>query len=370
MTRPLVALNGVSKVYPSTHRSHSRLKGWWSALTGTRQSGNAVLSDIDLQIFPGESVAIVGENGAGKSTLLKLVAGVLNASTGDIQRAGTMGALLELGAGFHPDYSGRRNALLACGLMGVVPEEAEANLTEIIEFSGLAEKIDEPVKHYSSGMIVRLGFAVMAQSRPDLLVSDEVLAVGDVAFQRKCIAWLERYLADGGTLLLVSHSVYHAQKLCQRACWLHRGAIELSGDVFEVAQAYLAHHERKIQRRLTPNQDRIVCSDLALEGVCADQLTANQQLVFCCHLNEMSSVRLQLCRTDGAIIAALVLDLHAGRNRMDCQLPDLLPGQYLLEVVPLDAQSKLNGVASRLSVRVVGQSREFGSLRLARAWGR
>jgi lipopolysaccharide transport system ATP-binding protein len=159
----------------------------------------------------------IGENGAGKSTLLKIVAGVIEPTRGRITVGGRVGALLELGSGFHPDYTGLANIDLAAALLGLVPAEIAEKRDEIIAFADIGEHINDPIKHYSSGMVVRLGFAVATTLAPDVLITDEVLAVGDESFQKKCVAWMENYLAGGGTLLLCSHSMYHVQKLCRSA---------------------------------------------------------------------------------------------------------------------------------------------------------
>jgi lipopolysaccharide transport system ATP-binding protein len=204
-----------------------------------------VLQGVSFEIRRGESLGLIGANGAGKSTLLKLISGVLTPTNGTIALNGKVGALLELGAGFHPDYSGRDNIALAAALHGITGANLREFTPKIIAFADIGNYIDEPIKHYSSGMIVRLGFAIIATLKPDLLITDEVLAVGDESFQKKCIAWMQNYLDGGGTLILVSHSMYHIQKLCKRACWLRDGRVEMLGDVFDVTQAYLAWHERK-----------------------------------------------------------------------------------------------------------------------------
>ena len=134
---------------------------------------------------------------------------------------------------------------MSAALHGLDTAELRRRLPEIIEFADIGRYIDEPVKHYSSGMVVRLGFAVIASMKPDLLITDEVLAVGDESFQKKCVQWMQDYLAGGGTLILVSHSMYHIQKLCRHACWLRNGELAMAGDVFDVTQAYLAYHEGK-----------------------------------------------------------------------------------------------------------------------------
>src|SRR4030095_290065 len=187
-------------------------------------------------------LGVIGENGAGKSTLLKIVAGVAPPTRGSVQVNGRVGALLELGSGFHPDYTGLANIDLAAALLGLAPDEIDEKRDEIIAFADLSEHINDPIKHYSSGMVVRLGFAVATALRPHILITDEVLAVGDESFQKKCIAWMEEYLSDGGTLLLCSHSMYHIQKLCRHALWLKGGRVERYGNAADVTQAYLVYH--------------------------------------------------------------------------------------------------------------------------------
>src|SRR5206468_3640080 len=156
-----------------------------------------------------------------------------------------VGALLELGSGFHPEYSGLANIDLAAALLGLTPAEIAAKRDEIVAFADIGEHIHDPIKYYSSGMVVRLGFAVATALKPDILVTDEVLAVGDESFQKKCVAWMENYLATGGTLLFCSHSMYHIQKLCSSAMWLKDGQVVHHGPAAEVCQAYLAYHEEK-----------------------------------------------------------------------------------------------------------------------------
>ena len=242
----LAEIKGVSKVYPKVHKPSDRLAAFASLLIGREPShGTEVLHDINFEVMRGASVGIVGENGAGKSTLLKILTGVIEPTRGTVTSHGNIAAMLELGAGFQPDFSGLDNVRMKAALMGLSKTELDERLDDILEFADIGEYIHEPVKHYSSGMVVRLGFAVITACRPDLLITDEVLAVGDESFQKKCIRWIEDYMKQGGTLLLVSHSMYVVQKLCKKAVWIHEGTIKKFGDVFPVTQAYLAWHERR-----------------------------------------------------------------------------------------------------------------------------
>ena len=242
----VVKIEGVSKVYPRVHRSHERLQAFVSLLFGREpEHGARVLRDINLDVVRGQSLGIIGENGAGKSTLLKVLTGVIQPTHGHVSVNGKIAAMLELGAGFQPDFSGMDNVRMKASLMGLGAQELNERLDDILAFADIGEYIHEPVKHYSSGMVVRLGFAVITACRPDLLITDEVLAVGDESFQKKCIRWIEQFMKQGGTLLLVSHSMYVVQKLCQKALWIHDGNAKQYGDVFPVTQAYLSWHERR-----------------------------------------------------------------------------------------------------------------------------
>ena len=197
----------------------------------------------------GASLGIIGENGAGKSTLLKIVAGVIQPTRGRVAVNGRVGALLELGSGFHPEYTGLANIDLAAALLGLAPAEIAAKRDEIIAFADIGEHIHDPIKHYSSGMVVRLGFAVATALRPDVLITDEVLAVGDESFQKKCIAWMERYLARRrhAAAVLAQH-VPHPEALPARAVAASDGSVERYGPAMDVTQAYLAYHEEKSAR--------------------------------------------------------------------------------------------------------------------------
>ena len=228
--RRLVHLTNAGKDYPKVDKGAGRLKLVFNLLRGRRSpSVFRALQDVNLDLWTGDSVAIIGENGAGKSTLLKIIAGVIVPSHGAIETTGNISALLELGSGFHPEYTGLENIELAAALVGLSTTEIRAKREEIIAFADIGTHITEPIKHYSSGMIVRLGFAVATALSPDLLITDEVLAVGDESFQKKCDAWIEAYLGQGGALLLCTHSMYHVQKLCRTAVWLKDGRVESSG---------------------------------------------------------------------------------------------------------------------------------------------
>lgn len=187
------------------------------------------LKDVDVTIEAGTTIGLIGHNGSGKSTLLKTLGGIIEPSSGVVRVRGRVASLLELGAGFHPDLTGRENIFLNASLLGMSRAETAARFDEIVEFSGIAEFIDTQVKFYSSGMYVRLAFAVAIHTEPDILLVDEVLAVGDEAFQRKCLDRIRQFQSEGRTIILVTHSMAQVLDFCDRAVLLHHGEVELDG---------------------------------------------------------------------------------------------------------------------------------------------
>src|SRR6478752_7110570 len=192
------------------------------------------LRDIDLEIYSGSTVGLIGPNGSGKSTLLKLIGGILQPTTGTVEHRGRLAALLELGAGFHPDLTGRENVFLNASILGLSRKQTAKYFDEIVDFSGIEQFIDTQVKFYSSGMYVRLAFAVAVHVDPDVLLVDEVLAVGDEPFQRKCMDRIRQFQHEGRTIVLVSHSADQVGDLCDRAVLLRNGVID-TDDVPSVA---------------------------------------------------------------------------------------------------------------------------------------
>ena len=196
------------------------------------------LDGVSFEVGRGEAFGLIGGNGSGKSTLLKVVAGILKPTSGRVAVSGRISALIELGAGFHPEISGRENVFINAAVLGLERAEVARRFDSIVEFAGLGDFIDEPVKNYSSGMYVRLGFAVAVHTDPDVLLVDEVLAVGDEAFAHKCLRRIEEHLGRGGTLLFVSHSLSLVEELCDRVLWLERGTPRLQGPPRRVIDAY------------------------------------------------------------------------------------------------------------------------------------
>jgi lipopolysaccharide transport system ATP-binding protein len=203
------------------------------------------LKDLTHEIHRGEVVGVVGGNGAGKSTLLKILSRITEPTEGEVEIHGRVGSLLEVGTGFHPDLTGRENIFLNGAILGMRKSEIERKFDDIVRFAEIDEFIDTPVKHYSSGMYVRLGFAVAAQMEPEILIVDEVLAVGDAHFQRKCLGKLDDVARSGRTVLFVSHNMAAIQRLCTSAVLLERGRLVRAGDVRSIVGAYLSGEARE-----------------------------------------------------------------------------------------------------------------------------
>ena len=204
-----------------------------------RKEKRVVLNDISLKINKGEAVALIGVNGSGKSTLLKLMTKIIFPNKGKIITKGKLTSLLELGAGFHPDFSGRENIYFNASVFGLSKKEIEKRLNSIIEFSELADYIDNPVRTYSSGMYMRLAFSIAINVDADILLIDEILAVGDQHFQEKCLKKMKELRDEGKTMVFVSHSMGTVEDLCDRAIWIKDGKIEMDGKPHDVAQKYL-----------------------------------------------------------------------------------------------------------------------------------
>jgi lipopolysaccharide transport system ATP-binding protein len=213
------------------------------------------LEDVTFGVEPGTAVGIIGENGAGKSTLLKIIAGTTTPTAGSVDVQGVVAAILELGAAFHPEFSGRENAVLYGALMGLNREDMEARLDDIFDFAELGEFIEHPVKSYSTGMAMRLAFAVATHVDPDVLVVDEALAVGDGYFQKKCVDRIREIRDRGTTILFCSHSMYYVSLFCKRALWLRAGRIEMDGPAQEVVNAYEEFLITREKRRLDTKAD-------------------------------------------------------------------------------------------------------------------
>jgi len=245
MPSPALQVEQLGKQYPY-HRYTGDLRQtisqWFKQSKGSDESFWA-LKEVNFALSQGETLGIIGRNGSGKSTLLKILSQITKPTTGRVSLYGRVASLLEVGTGFHPDLTGRENIYLNGSFLGMTRKEISLKLDEIIDFAGIAPFIETPVKHYSSGMYMRLAFAVAAHLEAEILLVDEVLAVGDLSFQQKCLGKMNDLTQDGRTVLFVSHDLGAVNTLCKEAIWLDRGCIQQRGLAVEVIQAYSSHFE-------------------------------------------------------------------------------------------------------------------------------
>lgn len=390
----LVELKGVSKVYPRVHQPRERLRAFLSLLAGRIPGeGAEVLADVDLEIRRGESLGVIGQNGAGKSTLLKILTGVIEPTRGTVRVDARTAAMLELGAGFQPEFSGIDNVRMKASLLGLSDRELEQRLDKILAFADIGQYVYEPVKHYSSGMVVRLGFAVIAASDPELLITDEVLAVGDESFQKKCIRWIDGFIAEGGTLLLVSHSMYLIQKLCRHALWLRDGRVEARGEAHRVTQDYLAWHEARAREEEAQRREargvrgHYAVRSLALRSGDRGEIRElrpgedlSVELVLRSPDGRAPIGMIGVARLDGTPVYGLSTEespdsLRAVEGaedlyRLELEFPSLglLPGHYVLRGHALDPEGMRVCDTAECNLRVVGETRELGLVRLPHRW--
>lgn len=242
MREPVIIFDNLSKSYPLYHHITGGIKNFLfnlpQGLRSLKNSRFEALHDISFQVYKSETLGIIGKNGAGKSTILGLIAGVLKPSRGEVIVKGRISPLLELGAGFHPELTGRENIMLNGVLLGLTRAEVSRKFSEIIEFSELGDFIDQPIRIYSSGMLARLGFSVIAYLDPEILLIDEILAVGDRAFQKKCLEKMDEFKNSGVTIVFVSHSLEDVVRLCDRVAWIENKRIKMIGEAKDVIGYY------------------------------------------------------------------------------------------------------------------------------------
>jgi ABC-type polysaccharide/polyol phosphate transport system ATPase subunit len=351
------------------------------------------LKDVSFTVERGQVFGVVGANGSGKSTLLKLIAGTAKPTSGSIEVDGRISALLELGAGFHPDFTGRENAYLNGSLLGLTRRETEAAMPKIEAFAQLGRFFDAPIKTYSSGMAARLGFAVAVHVDPDVLLVDEVLAVGDEYFQHKCYAKIAEFRGAGKTIVLVSHDIGLIQRLCDRAIWLDQGRVAASGTVRDVATAYhLEVGERELRERALRGEvggrtgsgeiEIVSAKVIGRDGAPKTLLEIGDPASFEIRYRNPASVKdavfgVYVYRDDGTGIYGTntMLDdvavplREAGVVRFAMDSLALLPGGYDVDVAATDRSDRHYDYRQKaLNFRVVGSSREVGIARLPHRW--
>jgi ABC-type polysaccharide/polyol phosphate transport system ATPase subunit len=389
-----IALEGVWKKYRVYGERYRSLKEVAIKRRLGRWEDRWVLRDVDLAVDPGSSFGLVGPNGAGKSTTLKLMARILSPDRGQVRLHGRVSGLIELGAGFQPEYTGRENIFLNGSLLGLTGREIRRRLDRIVAFSELEASIDEPMRTYSSGMQMRLGFAIAANVDPEVLLVDEVLAVGDEAFQRKCIDWLDDFKRQGGTLVLVSHNLGAIRQMCEQAAWIQEGTVRALGSPDEVVSAYLddvrEHRDEQgstaVSATETPAVQLTTVRLLDGQGREVEQVKTGDSLSveigYRCHRHlETPVFGVALYRNDGTYIygsntAVDGVQVPAidrdGKVTLTYPSLPLLSGTYLLTVAifgsPMLHAGAIDFHEQRYRFRVLSSSLEQGLARLGHEW--
>jgi ABC-type polysaccharide/polyol phosphate transport system ATPase subunit len=292
MTEPLVKVDGISKKFCRNLKRSLwyGVKDLGNELVGRRHGGNGKLrrdefwavKDVQFEVMPGECIGLIGHNGAGKTTLLRMLNGLIKPDSGRIEMRGRVGALIALGAGFNPVLTGRENIYISAAVHGLTKKQTDAKIDDIVEFAELGEFIDAPVQSYSSGMAVRLGFAVAVNTEPDILLLDEVLAVGDMAFQTKCLNAIAEFRRRGTAFILVSHNMHSISRYADQVLYLEKGHIAHIGDSLQGVERYLAdmhQADRGVESGLTDwslvhGSGKVVFTRARFRNASGDQVTA------------------------------------------------------------------------------------------------
>ncbi len=261
-------VNGLSKNYPLSSSQWARFRHVFAPGAVRYKHGLWALRDISFSVNKGEAFGIVGSNGSGKSTLLQMIAGILQPTSGSIEVNGRLSALLELGSGFALEFTGRQNVYLNASILGLTREEVEARFETIERFAAIGDFIDQPIRTYSTGMVLRLAFAVVAHVDPEILIVDEALAVGDIVFRQRCMRRIHDLRAGGTTILYVSHDIGDVKALCERCLWLENGKVRALGEADEVVGQYLSEtvQRQRVRDAETP-AERIAASPDAVTGI-------------------------------------------------------------------------------------------------------
>ena len=349
------------------------------------------LHNVNLTVYEGERVGIIGHNGAGKSTLLKLISQITAPSTGSIEMNGRIASMLEVGTGFHPELSGRENIYMNGAILGMTKQEIESKIEDIIEFSEVRQFIDTPVKRYSSGMFVKLAFSVAAHLDSEIMIMDEVLAVGDMAFQKKCLEKMSSVSKDQGrTVLYVSHNMNTIRALCNRCIVLNHGTIIFDGDVEEAISIYLgsALEEKKVydlgpEREPSGSTEDIIFKSLELLNE-SNMITFGDKLRFkisYLQKEEMQNLHFRFCvnlQNMTAIATSMSGKIHTGIGENDCSFEldtsFLAPSKYILKIIalePSEAGSQIrHDVARRaLAFEVVSKNQLHNFVWDTKYWG-
>jgi len=363
VTTPVIVARGVSKKFVTHRQRATSLKERVVTRRAVTDGEFWALRDVDVSIGAGETVGLIGPNGAGKSTTLKILAGILRPTTGDVEVHGRVASLLELGAGFNGELTGRENIFLNAALLGLNKREVTELLDSIITFSEQADRIDDPVKHYSSGEYVKLAFSIAVHVDPDVLLVDEVLAVGDEAFQRKCLAKIAEFQQAGKTILLVTHSLDQVEQLCTRGIVVDKGRVQYDGD-----PAFAVGTLRKIlgtdraadaAEEEAPTggafiHDGVISAEPG--GPRAERLTAGQPAFVRIDVEVLAGTATLPTSVAAVVMGAGDIPVFSMRTGDDQTLP-ATPGRYLVDFV-VASLPRLNGafvLATQVQEPVSGQ---------------
>ena len=353
-----ISVSNLSKSYQIYNTPRDRLKQFvmprLRRLTGKAHKQYFhefwALKDVTFEIKKGETVGIIGRNGSGKSTLLQIICGTLNPTSGSIQTNGRIAALLELGSGFNPEFTGRENVYMNASVLGLTNQEIDERFDKIVAFADIGDFVEQPVKTYSSGMMVRLAFAVIAHVDADILVIDEALAVGDVVFTQKCMRFLRKFM-DQGTVLFVSHDSASIINLCQHALWLNKGKIEHIGIAKDVVQSYTQFTLQEIygeKIRLTPvTKDESVDNLVEGEQLISEDIDKKNSVSYFTQLDESSGWKTGKAN----IISVRLLD------NFGCDSPLLTGGEIVsLEIIAIAHESIYSPILGWFVKDRLGQS--------------
>jgi len=356
-----VEVAGVSKRFRLYHERNQSLKAAFMRGRRAKYDEFWALKDVSLEVPTGKTFGLIGHNGSGKSTLLKCMAGILVPDTGSLQTRGKLSALLELGAGFHPELSGRDNVYLNGSILGMSKKQIDAQFDEIVDFAGLETFIDTPVKNYSSGMYVRLGFSVAINVDPEILMVDEVLAVGDESFQRKCMDKFKTFRDEGRTVVIVSHALGTMRTMCDEVAWLDHGKVLGVGKPGDLVDEYTAaSHEHSLEEDVPAETagSRWGSGEIRVEGVemldatgtASRQARTGDSVVFRMHYRAKERIDrpvfgFGLHTADGQHVTGpntrdveMVPDFVAGEGHVDLTVPRLMltPGAFDVSVSVFD----------------------------------
>lgn len=311
----VLSLNNVSKHFTLRHENSIKERVLFFKKSKTTKSDFIALKDLSFDLRAGHTIGLIGHNGSGKSTLLKIIGGIIDPTEGEILRRGRLAALLELGAGFHPDLTGRENVFMNAAILGMDREETENKFDQIVEFAGIGEFIDTQVKFYSSGMYVRLGFSVAIHTDPDILLVDEVLAVGDEAFQRKCLDKISEFQKDGRTIVLVTHNLSQVLDLCDRAILLDHGTLVFDGPASDAVEEF-----RKILNSSDSNPTPVPIGDSLIQTVSVLNSDSHTTSVVKLGTNFQISVKLKKFFETPNLICSLAIMNRQNQLVFGCQV--------------------------------------------------